>query len=471
VISIGSDRQTFVLEYSILDGIQRRTVNRSDARIVPLGTHEQRLPPGFNALPSSTRPGQLAFVDALTGMKYGTFDLAWRIHLERVRASVDSCGQPTINEILGGAVPANQKHFAWPTSQDALDGGADAEDTEPPCAAANGVHEPPCTASADDVKASSCPVAVSRVAAPREMLATAARIAALEGALNESRAHVTLLEDVVQAKNDELEELKSKALVTEPDAPGANTNTLGTTLSFSLDSLGSTLLPCMPFESVLSSSDVETTSVVQAPVAETTVQAGVAARSESKRYDELQRRAAQQAADEAARREAEQRQAARCEAARREVEQQRLASRAAARQVAEVETEDNTYAKLQVEPQSSGAGFASPGVRPHIPQVSPLVRECVYGRCFGSPFSSTPKRSTPKRSNSLKATISPVKSPTTFAVSRAARPLPRAKSPKGSSAVRSNTPSTPRWRDVGVSGKPCPGAAQWETTYRTHFSP
>jgi len=55
-----------------------------DAHVACLGTHlANALPPGVVAVPSTSRPGQLAYFDAEVECKYGTPELAWQAYLER----------------------------------------------------------------------------------------------------------------------------------------------------------------------------------------------------------------------------------------------------------------------------------------------------------------------------------------------------------------------------------------------------
>lgn len=47
-------------------------------------------PPGFIAVPSRSRPGQICYLETATGRKYGTLELAWQVHHDNVPATGDN---------------------------------------------------------------------------------------------------------------------------------------------------------------------------------------------------------------------------------------------------------------------------------------------------------------------------------------------------------------------------------------------
>jgi len=79
-----ADKDAVTLEFVMMGVPHEHNVPCSSSRLAPLGVHEHGLPPGFWARPSKNRPGQLAYFDKVTGARYGTVELAWRVHLERV---------------------------------------------------------------------------------------------------------------------------------------------------------------------------------------------------------------------------------------------------------------------------------------------------------------------------------------------------------------------------------------------------
>eukprot|EP00927_Polykrikos_kofoidii_P040020 TRINITY_DN34291_c0_g1_i1.p1 TRINITY_DN34291_c0_g1~~TRINITY_DN34291_c0_g1_i1.p1 ORF type:complete len:900 (-),score=150.41 TRINITY_DN34291_c0_g1_i1:114-2813(-) len=77
-----------VLTVRFLDGGGRRekAARHDDVRqLAPFGTHIALglLPPGFRAVPSSTRPGTLSYLDTEAQKKYASPQLAWQAYLER----------------------------------------------------------------------------------------------------------------------------------------------------------------------------------------------------------------------------------------------------------------------------------------------------------------------------------------------------------------------------------------------------
>lgn len=111
VTATGPDDETLTVEFVITGLPQQHDVHRFSALLSPLGLHEQGLPPSFWARPSKSRPGQLAYADKVTGSRYGTAELAWKVHLERVLRM--EC-LPTVCETS----PNTKRQFAWPASME-----------------------------------------------------------------------------------------------------------------------------------------------------------------------------------------------------------------------------------------------------------------------------------------------------------------------------------------------------------------
>lgn len=64
---------------------KQKSVLSGDSQLAPLGTHTGgQLPPGFQRTPSQSRPGHFVYMDATTGIKYATAQLAWRLHFQRL---------------------------------------------------------------------------------------------------------------------------------------------------------------------------------------------------------------------------------------------------------------------------------------------------------------------------------------------------------------------------------------------------
>jgi len=92
------------------DEPKQKSLYRHDAQLAPLGTHTSgELPPGFTVKPSQSRPGQVGYLDATTGTKYGSADLAWCVHFDRMMQQPAAglqtvCAMP--KQKLAGSGPA-----------------------------------------------------------------------------------------------------------------------------------------------------------------------------------------------------------------------------------------------------------------------------------------------------------------------------------------------------------------------------
>lgn len=85
--------------------------------MAPLGNHVGReLPPGFQTRPSQSRPGQLVYLDATTGIKYASLQLAWRTHFERLLQSTPAVGSVTVNCVQACPVTPSVPNAFTPTS-------------------------------------------------------------------------------------------------------------------------------------------------------------------------------------------------------------------------------------------------------------------------------------------------------------------------------------------------------------------
>lgn len=116
VVDASPDGETLGVRFMREDGMQQKAVRCDDWRLAPIGTHKSPTPPGFRAVASQSRPGQQAFLDSVTGCKYGSSELAWRMFLER---QLQADAMPTICEPPPGAAlgnPSSAKRFMWPSA-------------------------------------------------------------------------------------------------------------------------------------------------------------------------------------------------------------------------------------------------------------------------------------------------------------------------------------------------------------------
>jgi len=78
--------------FYVNDEMKQKSVHRSDVALAPLSTHTfGDLPPGFETRPSQSKPGQLVYLDATTGTKYASLQLAWKLHFERLKQQPVGC--------------------------------------------------------------------------------------------------------------------------------------------------------------------------------------------------------------------------------------------------------------------------------------------------------------------------------------------------------------------------------------------
>jgi len=65
-------------------GLLAKNLVRSDMQLATFGSNTSELPPGVQAVPSQSRPGQMSYLDTAAALKFHSLELAWRHHLERL---------------------------------------------------------------------------------------------------------------------------------------------------------------------------------------------------------------------------------------------------------------------------------------------------------------------------------------------------------------------------------------------------
>lgn len=79
------DKDILTMHFYYEDEPKQKSLYRGDSQLAPLGLYTAgQLPPGFQVKPSQTRSGQLVYLDATTNVKYGSPELAWHVHFERL---------------------------------------------------------------------------------------------------------------------------------------------------------------------------------------------------------------------------------------------------------------------------------------------------------------------------------------------------------------------------------------------------
>mmetsp|Transcript_66027 Transcript_66027/g.123137 ORF Transcript_66027/g.123137 Transcript_66027/m.123137 type:complete len:320 (-) Transcript_66027:59-1018(-) len=80
---VTEDDDQVVLRFTGADGLMREKImHPSDTALASFGCHTDDPPPGFNVVPSSTRPGQVAYLDVSAMQKYISRELAWQAYLK-----------------------------------------------------------------------------------------------------------------------------------------------------------------------------------------------------------------------------------------------------------------------------------------------------------------------------------------------------------------------------------------------------
>lgn len=236
---VSANSETLVIYFLDSGMFCELSLHQSDERLAPIGTHEQQPPPGFGAVQSHSRPGRQSYLDQMVGVKYASLELVWRVHLER---ELQKAGCSTMSVLPGDDL--SSKCFLWPTTCDSpealsheaktdLSGSAShlecspAELAEPDIGLApspsvvpmtkfapvcsSTLHDPKIpkdkpfqqglpTGGIDATATGECSAAfiVQRAAPKYEQ-----RIAELEGALDESRDYVKLLESELRKKGED----------------------------------------------------------------------------------------------------------------------------------------------------------------------------------------------------------------------------------------------------------------------------
>jgi hypothetical protein len=104
-----SDCQTLDVEFMLDDVCSKQTIPQTTPLIALFNTHKQEMPPGFSSRDSKSRPGEKAFVDSVTGSRYGSIMLAWKVYLERMHQ------MESLPTVCDTRLPSNHR-FIWPES-------------------------------------------------------------------------------------------------------------------------------------------------------------------------------------------------------------------------------------------------------------------------------------------------------------------------------------------------------------------
>mmetsp|Transcript_35800 Transcript_35800/g.82160 ORF Transcript_35800/g.82160 Transcript_35800/m.82160 type:complete len:287 (-) Transcript_35800:86-946(-) len=87
VAQVGQPTPDMITVQFSCDGAKllQKSLARNDMQLATFGSHLSALPPCFQSTPSKSRPGDVSYMDAETGAKFQTKDLAWQAYYEKMR--------------------------------------------------------------------------------------------------------------------------------------------------------------------------------------------------------------------------------------------------------------------------------------------------------------------------------------------------------------------------------------------------
>lgn len=257
VVSASAEAGTLVVNFFDSGQLHELSLQQSDERLAPAGCHEREPPPGFLAVQSKSRPGFHSYLDQIGGVRYASLDLAWRMHFTRELQS--DCSTVSVFR----AEDSQSKCFTWPSSL-ATEIAEPNVDMAPspsvmPMTKFAFVLGGACAAPKKGTSTSDSPrqhqplqqalptagtitKATGKCSAPFVMQKAIPkweqRVAELEGALDESRDYVKLLESELRRTSDEEDstrapgfthshhEFPERSLSASESAPTLTTSTL-----------------------------------------------------------------------------------------------------------------------------------------------------------------------------------------------------------------------------------------------------
>eukprot|EP00930_Biecheleria_cincta_P013995 TRINITY_DN12218_c0_g1_i1.p1 TRINITY_DN12218_c0_g1~~TRINITY_DN12218_c0_g1_i1.p1 ORF type:complete len:321 (+),score=37.66 TRINITY_DN12218_c0_g1_i1:98-1060(+) len=94
VTKVSDDRKSVVVQYSDAEANPlMKTLLRSDVQLAILGSNVREPPPGMQAVPSQSRPGEVSYLDPAANVKHPSLEVAWRRYYERLLEKWQASGQ------------------------------------------------------------------------------------------------------------------------------------------------------------------------------------------------------------------------------------------------------------------------------------------------------------------------------------------------------------------------------------------
>merc|ERR1711924_213785 len=131
---------------------KQKSTYRTDQQLAPLSTNQAELPPGFQMKQSQSRPGEYVYLDATTGVRYGSPELAWRMHFERLRKH-NPAGMGTVRNLNAARMQIPLGQPCTPPSTGAANGprASQSSGTQPYQGLSSAPYKPAAAASSGSV--------------------------------------------------------------------------------------------------------------------------------------------------------------------------------------------------------------------------------------------------------------------------------------------------------------------------------
>jgi len=123
---VGTSEDRLRLRFIDAEGTRREKVAiRGEGQLAHFGTNfGDVLPPGVTAVPSNTRPGQLAYMDSTVNRKFATPAFAWQAYLERHLVGIQSSSGVSASGSVSGQQPPSRIHGGHPLHPGSLPHGS-----------------------------------------------------------------------------------------------------------------------------------------------------------------------------------------------------------------------------------------------------------------------------------------------------------------------------------------------------------
>eukprot|EP00397_Hematodinium_sp_SG-2012_P034428 GEMP01036930.1.p1 GENE.GEMP01036930.1~~GEMP01036930.1.p1 ORF type:complete len:534 (+),score=129.81 GEMP01036930.1:50-1651(+) len=81
---IDNDTEVVTVRFFVDDDMKEKSLRISDPMLAPLETNIRDMPPHFECVPSTSRPGEVSYLELATGIKYLDLQCAWQVHYKSI---------------------------------------------------------------------------------------------------------------------------------------------------------------------------------------------------------------------------------------------------------------------------------------------------------------------------------------------------------------------------------------------------